>query len=692
MIFSQLLSDLAIPVKPDLSVVLALIILFLPLFSFTLLYFFGRFLPGKGDFLATGAMAISFLLAALLCMEEFGEKPHYARILWFKTGSGIQTVHFTISIIVNSVTSLLLVLVTLISFLVHLYSIEYMEGKRNYLRYFPYLALFTFSMLGIILSDNLLVTFFFWELVGFSSYLLIGFWFEKDSAAKAAKKAFIVNRVGDAGFLLGIMILYTEFGTLELSVISESIMGLQPLPFWVMIAGLGLFCASVGKSAQFPLMIWLPDAMEGPTPVSALIHAATMVAAGVFLLYKSFFLLSPEILIVIAIIGAITSIMAAYSAITQFDIKKVLAFSTISQLGYMMIGIGVGSYDVALFHLFTHAFFKACLFLCAGTVIHEMHHIHKHLFNEGNYIEFNNLDMRLMGGFRHKIPVTFYTYLISSLSLIGLPLFSGFLSKDAILIRAMDWAEQSGNLLYFAIPIAGFITVFLTAFYMGRQLFLVFFNKFRLGELHETAERIFNHLNEVSWRMNIPKITLAIFSFWIFFSINPFHADHSWFLNEISSGHAVKNNLYHWLIPSITLALAFTGLGLSWKLYRNSTTIGIGRFTESTLFNISYHNFYLDKIFKKYIGNSAVAIGNSMQNFDRRVIDWLINSFGIANVVVAHLIAWMDRYVVDGLVTLSVFLSGVVGKVSRKLQHGNIQGYLIIVGLSFLILLGIILF
>jgi NADH-quinone oxidoreductase subunit L len=429
----------------------------------------------------------------------------------------------------------------------------------------------------------------------------------------------------------------------------------------------------MGKSAQFPFQPWLAGAMEGPTPVSALLHAATMVAAGVYLLFKVQFLLSPEILTFIAFTGAITALMGAYAAITQNDIKKVLAFSTISQLGYMMVGIGSGSFDAAFFHLVTHAFFKACLFLCAGAVIHSMHKISHHLFDRQQYMEFNTLDMRLMGGFRKKMPVTFIAYTIAALSLIGIPLFSGFLSKDAILINSYHWAASGGSSLHFLVPFAAFITVFITAFYMGRQLFMVFFHKFRLGQIHETSEVIFEHLKENGKVFTIPVITLSFFSLWFIFSINPFSPEDGWFYSAFAKGASQHEPL----IPVISVLLGTAGLFAAWSVYgKKPVATGTGKLTESFWFRLSYRNFYLQKVNQNLFVNSVLLVSQKLHDFDQKVLDRSVETVAVIHVIIAHIIAWFDKYIVDGIVTLTTWIAGFIGKQTRSLQVGKIQSYL----------------
>ena len=374
--------------------------------------------------ISTAIVGIATVISCFLFMRIWPDRVENYGFTWIDL-PGLDLA-FSLSFWLNNIAVLLLCIVTFVSFLVHLYSLEYMKGEKGFARYYSFLGLFTLSMVGIVLADSLLTIFIFWELVGFSSYLLIGFWYNKESAAKASLKAFLVNRIGDAGFLIALMIIWSKAGTFNLIELKTILSISQPDVWWT-IAGFGVLSGVIGKSAQFPLQIWLPDAMEGPTPVSALIHAATMVAAGIYLLARIYVLFDPVVLDVIAVIGALTAFMGAVAALTQTDIKRVLAFSTISQLGYMVLGMGVGAYGAALFHLTTHAFFKACLFLSAGAIIHALHEAQK----DGNH--FDAQDMRFMGGLRKKMPITFAAFSISALALAGVPFFSGFLSKDAIL-------------------------------------------------------------------------------------------------------------------------------------------------------------------------------------------------------------------------------------------------------------------
>ncbi|MDW7692459.1 NADH-quinone oxidoreductase subunit L [Flammeovirgaceae bacterium SG7u.111] len=653
----------------------------------------GIFLPNilwerkKGfpaDKLAFAAVFISLLISLYAFFQVWmlgeGKAEIGSSFEWFKIGAK----PFIVNIQIDGISSIMLVVVTLVSTLVHLFSMEYMKDDENYNRYFAYLGLFTFSMLGLVLTSNLAIIYIFWELVGLSSYLLIGFWQHKSTARRAAKKAFLLNRIGDAGFLIGLLALYATFNSLELSEIFPLVeAGQLPEGTMATIAGLGLFCGAVGKSAQFPLSVWLPDAMEGPTPVSALIHAATMVAAGVYLLARVMIFFTPEVFVVISIIGAITAFLAAVSALSQTDIKKVLAYSTISQLGYMVAGIGSGAMDAAMFHLLTHAFFKAGLFLSAGAVIHALHvaahDLHTH---------FDAQDMRLMGGLRKKMPTTFLAFSIAGLGLAGLPLFSGFLSKDAIITASFDMAASGSPLLFIA-PILLLVSALMTAFYVGRQLLLVFFGENRLKNEFEKASEA---IKEVPLKMLFPIGLLAFLTIGFVFSLNPLNAHSSWFMHPFDVGH---HSPFQLLTGIVSFALASTGLFIAWLVYGNGKLLALKNslFPEDNFWRkLSFNFWYLDKIFEIHLKNVVLWISRKTAKFDRRVIDKSVNDLAILHVVTAHVSAWFDRFFVDGLVNGIVFMTGKVGKYTSSIQGGKIQSYLAwtLFGLIFLLIYFII--
>ena len=474
-------------------------IFFLPVISLiTIMFVFNR--SERAGLVAALSIGLSFLLSLWVLDSAFqadGQRLTFASREWLSVGA----VHIDAGLNVDGLTAIMLVVVTSVAFLVQVYSLGYMAGDPGYWRYFAYMSLFTASMLGLVLVDSLVLVYVFWELVGLSSFLLIGFWFHRPAAAAAAKKAFLVTRLGDIGFLLAILLIYAHTGTFDIAEIQTlavtGAIGGTTLTFFA----LGIFAGAAGKSAQVPFHVWLPDAMEGPTPVSALIHAATMVVAGVYLVARMFpvFQQSPDAMTVVAAVGGITAITAALIGLVMTDIKRVLAYSTISQLGYMMLALGIGAYVAAIFHLLTHAFFKALLFLGAGSVNHAT----------------NTFDMRRMGGLRKSMPITFWTFIIGSISLSGLFPFAGFWSKDEILSDA--WAHER-YLFYIALVVAG-----LTAFYMFRVIFMTFGGTYRGGgpaeEVGEDSHSAEPHESPAS--MTIPLGVLPVPAVWIGVSFSP---------------------------------------------------------------------------------------------------------------------------------------------------------------------------
>lgn len=725
------LADLLQPLPFTTLTALAVIVLLLPLLSFVLLAFCDRLLPKqKAHGIAIAVFILNTLLSGYILYSLWQGSSEHMRFTWFEISSGGWATSFTMGISLNRLAALMLLLVNFIALLVQLFSVRYMEHEKGYNRYFAFLGLFAFAMLGIIMADNLLMIFIFWELVGLSSYLLIGFWYSKPTAAAASKKAFLVNRVGDIGFLLAILILFAQFGTLDLAALRElmplsgmqdgswvsqfqagSLIDVRSLPeIFLTLAGLGLFCGAVGKSAQFPLQVWLPDAMEGPTPVSALIHAATMVAAGVYLLARVFVFLSPEALNIIAFIGAITAFMGAFAAFGQHDIKRVLAFSTISQLGYMVMGMGAGAYSAALFHLFTHAFFKACLFLASGAVIYALHEA-THKANNG--FRFDAQDMRFMGGLRKKMPVTYACYMIAMLALAGLPLFSGFLSKDAVLAGAWAWASVSSSsvgFIAYLVPLLGFAAALMTALYMGRQLFLVFFGRNRLAQFNEKGAAIWHELREVPFLMQVPLLLLAFLSLGPLFSLNPFNSQESWLLAALpvpnpalpgaGATFEAANKLFevqetahhvHSSTAWLSVILALTGLVLAYLIYHVFN--GRGDYysrdfqPSDRLWRLSSRNWYLDELYEKTFiafGKRGTQLASRM---DRRIIDPFIDFMGEFYVVSSHLLAWFDRTFVDGFLNSTVWLTGRAGLLSKSIQGGKIQSYLLLMMLGLLSIL-----
>lgn len=686
-----------------------LALLAIPFLSFLTTQTLGKKAPHWSTFL----LGVNTVIAIYLAILYWNSQRINIIGSWFTVGE----TKVTYSFLVDRLTLTMSVIVNFISLLVHLFSQEYMRKDKAKPRYFAFLGLFTFSMMGIVLFSDLLLIFIFWELVGLSSFLLIGFWFEKKSATIAANKAFIMNRIGDVGFITGLMILYTQFQSFDLEAI-KTLMGYSEIEDgnwivhftnngqevintldgrWLSAAGIALFCGAVGKSAQFPLQVWLPDAMEGPTPVSALIHAATMVAAGVYLLARVFVLLDAQALEVIAIVGAITAFMAAIAALSQFDIKKVLAYSTISQLGYMVMSMGIGAYTASLFHLVTHAFFKAGLFLSAGIIIHQLHKL------ESKEVKFNTQDMRVMGGLRQYMPKTFFCFLICSLALAGLPGFSGFLSKDAILLNLSVWADEKGGGFY--IPeILAFATVLFTAFYTFRMICLVFFGNFRLPKIIN-QEGIASKLKEGNWVMIIPVVILSILSLSPVFGLT-LNAEHTWFARAFSTPIYLVPDLYaaqslidiphekfeslHSLVNSVSIGMALIGIIIAYFAYKPNAKLEqafVERREPTGFFGqVSFYHWYQDAFYRKAILKFILLKSRVTAWFDKNIIDGTINTLAKTQVVVAHLVKWFDKYFVDGIVNLTAFTSGRIGQLTRSIQSGNVQTY-IIASFAFLILL-----
>jgi NADH-quinone oxidoreductase subunit L len=458
------------------------------------------------------------------------------------------------------------------------------------------------------------------------------------------------------------------------------------------LVGLGLFCGCVGKSAQFPLQIWLPDAMQGPTPVSALIHAATMVAAGVYLLARCFAFFTPEALLIIAIIGTITAVLGGLAALFQNDIKRILAFSTISQLGFMVLGMGTGNPEASLFHLFTHAFFKAALFLISGLIIHAMHHA---LVQIPDMEEVDRQDIRNMGGLRKVLPITFCAYLLAFGGIAGLPFFSGFLSKDAILSGAWNWAEINGGGFYYFIPALAFAAVLLTGFYMARQLFYVFFGSFRLEFIPENLREKPNQ--EASFLLLIPVVLLALFSLAFFFSLNPFNAESGWLYGQgklvaTPEIHNTESHTIHLLTGIISTVLALAGIGLAWWQYKKQPLVPAANVLslepQNWFAKLTFRQFYMNEIFSFIFLKPVFMFSRTVAKTDKKVLDAALHFLGKGTVVMAKIIGWFDRIFVDGIVKLVAAISAWLGSVGRKLQGGELQNYYLysILGLGLLLL------
>ena len=652
--------------------------LLLPIISFLVLIFFGSKLKNKSHYVALPLIGLTLMNSLFFLYESL---IHHGIELnnsfeWFNTGSFFISLGYYI----DNVTVVMLCVVSLISFLVHLYSTEYMKDDPRYSRYFAFLGIFTFSMNGIVLSDSLIMMYMFWELVGLSSFLLIGFWFEKKLPPLAANKAFLTNRVGDIGMFIGIMILFFNIGTFNINELISSINNNSINYNLLTIAGILVFMGAVGKSAQFPLHIWLPDAMQGPTPVSALIHAATMVAAGVYMTYRIFPFLTPDALMIVAIIGAITALAAAISAITRNDLKAVLAYSTISQLGYMIMAIGVGAPIYAFFHLVTHAMFKACLFLCSGSVIHAMHHSLHHL--DDHHTDPQN--MNNMGGLKSKMPITHATMLLSTFAIAGVPFFSGFLSKDGILAATLSY-YHSHHGWSIILPIAGFGAAMITAFYMFRLIFMTFYGKPQKPE-------IYKHIHESPIQMTIPLIVLSFLSLAFVFTldINPLNAD-GWFKHFIGYGTHnfldmiyIKKGIHHAHDQAMILSLLVASIGIAIstvfyyfkKININKTTNMLNVFK---LYDLSRNKFYIDEIYSKilykpFMKSSKLSSIIDWNIYDQKIVDaWGWITLKISSISGKTDYNILDQKIVDGISHFTNFSS----KKLRKTQSGVLQNYLL---------------
>ncbi|MFZ4261724.1 NADH-quinone oxidoreductase subunit L [Sphingobacterium sp. HJSM2_6] len=647
---------------------LSIIIVMLPLLAFILQALLGkRAVSGN---ISLVAIVLSTMLSAFVVFPAiWQEKIVQEDMTWFTIG----TQSFQIGILLNNLTALMQFIVCIIALPVHIYSKAYMKGDPGIHRYWMYLSLFCFAMLGLTISNNLLMMYIFWELVGFASYLLIGFWFTKDAAVQANKKAFIINRIGDLGFLLGIASIYSLFGTLNIDrLFSEGGLiytNLTNQGGLTTFAGICFFIGAMAKSAQFPLHVWLPDAMEGPTAVSSLIHAATMVAAGVFLLSTVFPLFNETVLLLIAIIGCITAFIAAFFALTQKDIKKILAFSTISQLGFMMVAIGVGAWDAAMFHLVTHAFFKCLLFLGAGAVIHEMAHL-----KAAEGLDIDPQDINQMGGLKKWMPKTFACMTIASLALAGFPLTSGFLSKDAILIYSFEWAMEQGS-LYLIIPCTLILVSILTAFYIGRLIFKVFFGEFKV-QVSTT------NLHEANRVMLIPMIFLATCSLFIVFSFNPITYQQAFIMLGFPVTHAAQEiAVLHMLLPiGLTMTSLIAWL-IGWKWYVKQQYPLQG---NNFLMSLSFHQGYFNESYQRLFVNNTLSISHGLFWFDRHIVDGIVNFMGTFIRGLGKLSDWIDRYIVDGFVNFIGNSTYYIGHLLRWIQNGRLQNYL---GFAFTILL-----
>jgi NADH-quinone oxidoreductase subunit L len=589
---------------------LAWIIPALTLLAWAVILLVGRRLPDGGSFVGILAVGIGFVLSAGIAAEVIGgAEPYHAGTEWAVFGDGLT---IPLGMTVNGLTAALLVVVTTVSLLVQVYSTSYMRGDERYTLYFSNLSLFTAGMLGVVLADNLVVLLIGWEVMGLCSYLLIGHWWEDEANASAAIKAFLTTRLGDVGFLFGVIVLFWGAGTFDIEGIIRAVEEGEIAAGTVTLAAVLLFCGAIGKSAQFPLHTWLPDAMAGPTPVSALIHAATMVAAGVFLVARMFpvFEASAAAMNEIAVLASITMLISALLALVQDDIKRVLAYSTVSQLAYMMAALGVGGYTAGVFHLFTHAFFKALLFLGAGSVIHAVHS--------------NN--MSEMGGLRRPMPRTFWTFLVGSLALAGLFPLAGFWSKDEILHDAWQvgfGGGEEGLLTSTAVAqlvfVVGLVTAFVTALYVARMLWLTFGGSYRgHGDPHESSP-------VMTW----PLVLLAVGAAFAGFVNSPLAGANNfaaWIAPVGAEVHAAELDLF---IAGISTLVALAGLALGTALYRRGLPEREYLEAVAPLYRLLERKYYLDDLYDVALVRPVRgALARAAYLFDQRVIDGAVNGTG----------------------------------------------------------------
>ncbi|HUA16636.1 MAG TPA: NADH-quinone oxidoreductase subunit L [Verrucomicrobiae bacterium] len=683
----------------------------LPACGAAMMFFFGRRLQKSAvSAVCVGAVVLAFLFAcgAVLQYTTWAaahDHSPYEKIVY--TWLGSDTGHLTYTtqdgspanfqadagFLLDPLSSIWLLFVTGVGMLIHIYSIGYMAHEGGYYRFFGYLNLFMFSMLTLILANNYVLMFVGWEGVGLCSYLLIGFYFHRKSASDAANKAFIVNRIGDAGFILGMFFIAWLCGSMRfIDVTHLARSGHFSIgdPF-VTAATLLLFVGACGKSAQLPLYVWLPDAMEGPTPVSALIHAATMVTAGVYMVARSnaLFVLAPTSMKTVAIVGALTAIFAASIGLVQNDIKRVLAYSTVSQLGYMFLALGVGAFAAGVFHVFTHAFFKALLFLGAGSVIHAMS---------------GEQDMRNMGNLRDRIPVTYWTMLIATFAISGIPPFAGFFSKDEILWQT--WTSEGGayRILWFI----GYVTALMTAFYMFRLVYLTFYSKPRMS--HEVE----HHIHESPASMTMPLIVLAVMSLFAGFLGWPHSLGGSdrfaRFLDPVfarGEAHVLKaggeasqlaagekeeehTSSTEYLLMFLSVAAAGAGWWMAGRAYANADKGFVEPIAASAppVYDVLLNKYYVDEGYdyvftgRRKVGDvrlGAMGLGEASSWFDSHVVDGAVNGAGWTTRAVATLSSWWDKWIIDGIgVNGPAILARMLSYPARLLEWGLVQWYALV--------------
>ncbi|MDH4198974.1 MAG: NADH-quinone oxidoreductase subunit L [Spirochaetia bacterium] len=630
--------------------------------------------------LSPAVILVSFFIGLGIFLEMLGHGESERAVsqnlyTWIKAG----TLEANATLYLDQLSIVFVLIITGVGFLIHLYSTGYMDHDRSMIRYFAYLNLFTFAMLILVMADNILLLFVGWEGVGLCSYLLIGFWFAVPKYASAGMKAFIVNRIGDFGFIIGFFMLFWGVfhysGTTNIAFDSlKSVVG--SLPGWYLTTiSLLFFFGATGKSAQIPLYVWLPDAMAGPTPVSALIHAATMVTAGVYMIARmSFiFIATPFTLTVISIVAALTAFVAATIAITQNDIKKVLAYSTVSQLGYMFLAIGSGAFTAGVFHVMTHAFFKALLFLGAGSVILSAHH-------EQNIL--------LMGGLRKKIPVTFITFFIGTLAIAGIPGLSGFFSKDEILWKVYSTPNEFFPELPLFLWLTGLITAGITSFYMFRLLFLTFFGKFR-GDDEEAYEEV----HESPLTMTIPLMILAVLSAVSGYiglpeSLGGQNLIHKWLAPVLAlKEEPVVNHEMESHLMNLSILVSFAGAFMAYVLYiLKPATPGVIAKTFAPIYKLLYGKYFVDEIYEAVIVAPLLKIRLMLNTFDHKIIDAFVNLTAVVTKAISRLHGIFDRVFVDGAVNNVATFTQYQAGIMRNLQNGSMNRYLYYIVGSFIMI------
>ena len=688
----------------------------LPALGAAIMFFFGRKLQKSSvNAVCVGVVVLAFLFACGTVLQynswaaENNHQP-YQKILYTWLGTDTGHLNYVKSdgsqanfqadagFLIDPLSSIWLLFVTGVGMLIHIYSTGYMAHEGGYYRFFGYLNLFMFSMLTLILANNYVLMFVGWEGVGLCSYLLIGFYFQRKSASDAANKAFIVNRIGDAGFLLGMFFIAWYMGSLRyvdvnrLAHSGHFAIG-DPI---ITAATLLLFVGACGKSAQLPLYVWLPDAMEGPTPVSALIHAATMVTAGVYMVARSnaLFVLAPKSMVVVAIVGALTAIFAASIGLVQNDIKRVLAYSTVSQLGYMFLALGVGAFAAGVFHVFTHAFFKALLFLGAGSVIHAMS---------------GEQDMRNMGALAHRIPTTYRTMFIATLAIAGIPPFAGFFSKDEILWQA--WTKET--VAYHLLWIIGYVTALMTAFYMFRLIYLTFYSKPRMG--HEVE----HHVHESPASMTMPLVVLAVMSVFAGFLgfpqglarlvgihgqtnrfeayLEPVFAKETPVMakeepGQLAAGTKEEENTSptEYLLMLLSVGAAGLGWYMAGRSYRDADKGYVEPIAalSAPAYNVLLNKYYVDEGYdyvftgRRKLGGvrlGVMGLGGASSWFDSHVVDGLVNGAGWITRLTATISSWWDKWVIDGIgVNGPAILARMLSYPARMFEWGLVQWYALV--------------